>query len=134
MFIEYAVSYPRDPQAEALAHVHLKIPYTQSQLSKRYVFHQVTTVYNDNDDVGSSHASTINSAPSTAPPVFHLLRKSDVHAARVEAPTTDQLKVDIYSVGVIIDSKVRGHGHMDEIRVEYGPAPLNCQEVDKGHW
>ena len=71
------------------------------------LLHQVTTVY-DNDDAASTHASTIASAPSSAPPVFHLLRKSDVHAARVEAPSTDQLKVDIYSVGVIMDSKVGG--------------------------
>ncbi|GFO06183.1 filamin-a, partial [Plakobranchus ocellatus] len=70
-----------------------------------FIDYKVTTVY-DNDDAASTHASTIASTASTAPPVFHLLRKSDVHAARVEAPTTDQLKVDIYSVGVIMDSKV----------------------------
>ncbi|KAK3780575.1 hypothetical protein RRG08_037514 [Elysia crispata] len=112
-----------------------------------FIDYEVTTVYNDNDDVGSSHASTINSAPSTAPPVFHLLRKSDVHAARVEAPTTDQLKVDIYSVGVIIDSKMTGTFDPDKLKVEavaptgrviritgdgHYAAPFNSDEI--GRW
>ncbi|GFR82091.1 filamin-C, partial [Elysia marginata] len=116
-----------------------------------FIDYEVTTVYNDNDEDASTrastHASTIASAPSSAAPVFHLLRKSDVHAARVEAPSTDQLKVDIYSVGVIMDSKMTGTFDPDKLKVEavaptgrvirirgdgHYAAPFNSDEI--GRW
>ncbi|CAG5116841.1 unnamed protein product, partial [Candidula unifasciata] len=64
----------------------------------------VRTTFSD-DDAYSNYASTIASNPPTSPPVFHLVRKSSMHAPRVEVPSGDHLKVDIYSVGVIMESK-----------------------------
>ncbi|XP_012935156.2 filamin-C [Aplysia californica] len=90
----------------------------------------LTTVYNknnndDNNNVNNNNnvnlddtASTITSLASNAAPTFHLVRKSSIHAPRIEAPPVDQLKVDIYSVGVIMESKMTGAFDPEKLKVE----------------
>lgn len=78
------------------------------------------TTFQDDDEIISSHASIIASPVPAAPAsrTFHLVRKSSFHAPRIEAPTLEQLKVDIYSVGVIMESKMTGSFDPEKFKVE----------------
>ncbi|KAH9498672.1 hypothetical protein Btru_007267, partial [Bulinus truncatus] len=80
---------------------------------------KVTTFREDDEEIISSHISKLASpVPPPQPKTFHLVRKSSFYAPRVEAPTREQLKVDIYSVGVIMESKKTGLFDPDRFRVE----------------
>ncbi|XP_055868283.1 filamin-A-like isoform X2 [Biomphalaria glabrata] len=77
------------------------------------------TTFREDDEFISSHVAKL--ASPAAPPqtkTFHLVRKSSFHAPRVEMPSSEQLKVDIYSVGVIMESRMSGLFDPERFRVE----------------
>ncbi|XP_041356835.1 filamin-C-like isoform X2 [Gigantopelta aegis] len=98
-----------------------------------------------NSDRYSEHVSSMNSVHTssiTSPsqsPSFHLVKKTpDVqpqHMARLELPAAESYKVDVYSVGVIIETKMNGDFDPEMVLVEAeAPSGRIIKITGAGHY
>ncbi|XP_059151967.1 filamin-C-like [Physella acuta] len=91
------------------------------------------TTFEDVDEIMGSHTAILKSPK--APTTFHLIRKSSFHAPHVELPPVDQLKVDTYSVGVIMESRMPGAFNPEKFRVEaVAPSGRVIKITGDGHY
>ncbi|XP_050393994.2 filamin-B [Patella vulgata] len=110
--------------------------YTQTINYHDVSFNRITTFENDSNFSNTTSSLTGNSLQHIQQPQssnFHLVRHRESTA--IDYPTKETTKIDIYSVGVIIDTKVHKPFDPERVRIEaVAPSGRVVKMTGDGHY